>query len=423
MIKAALKAFPDRRIVFRHFRSQRILWELPKNTRKNNMSSSSEGISTGTSASHSRYNAEGIISSVSDSHESSENQPKKKKPRHKKKDKIIVADDSNHNHASPVCSGPDSRPGKKRLRKMKYQQEQLSPVEFLPHCAENARFTGSISMKRLNDLDRSSEASSRIQIVTTCLPVSEDPDDKNSDDAKSLRIQIKPLLVLDLNGVLCHRIRLHKEPTDAPYPSSYRPILDYVANTDIIPRPDVASILQFLDQHFCLALWTSAKPKTAKLLVQALVPPEIANRLLFVWGQDRCRVVASNESVGPTFEKDLAQVWTHFPLWNGNNTLLMDDSPEKCLSWQHNAIHPPPLNGRIEGATTTAVNGETIAILSDEENTRRQRDFFAKLIEHWSKSPAVQEWDSEAGDATFQDSNRCQFDFLKEHAAGHMGWQ
>lgn len=372
-----------------------------------------------------------------------------KKPRTKKKD--------NKHTPAPAEAAVEGRrrPSKKRLRKMKYQQEQLSPAEFLLVSAENARFTGSVWMEDGSSSARMTSLASadRIQVVTSSS-FSTEKDQLNQSfgmttepSSSLIQIRVQPLLVLDLNGILCHRIRRYKEPPDAHYPASYRPSLGHVvANTPIIPRPNLETFLHFLDQNFCLALWTSAKRKTATALVRSLFPPEIASRLLFVWGQDRCRVVEvssgnnkynKNDDTqhGPhhhdttIFEKDLAQVWNQFPLWNANNTILMDDSPDKCLSWKHNAIHPAPLNGRrIPGVVTTITDrngGNTCQpFLSDDENDQLQRTFFHKLIAHWTESPLLQEWDlHDAGDSIFHVPKRYQVDFFREHAAEHMGWE
>ena len=163
--------------------------------------------------------------------------------------------------------------------------------------------------------------------------------------------------------------------------------------------------------------------------MRALVPPDIAHRLLFVWGQDRCRVIRDQKTAEgsvdgqPIFEKDLALAWKEYPLWNANNTLLMDDSPDKCLSWQDNAVHPPPLNGRAPGASTLLSNGQVEAVLCDYENSQRQVEFFSSLIAYWRDYPLMQKWDVQ-GNASFHDSSNLvgQVDFLREHATGHMGW-
>jgi hypothetical protein len=104
-------------------------------------------------------------------------------------------------------------------------------------------------------------------------------------------IHIQPLIILDLNGVLCHRQHFGRNIHYHKYPNSeidYRNSVGYISNTSVITRTDLPAILKFLDQYFCLAIWTSAKIKTAKGLVNMLIPESIRKRLLFVWGQNMC---------------------------------------------------------------------------------------------------------------------------------------
>jgi len=126
-------------------------------------------------------------------------------------------------------------------------------------------------------------------------------------------IYVKPLIVLDLNGILCHRVRdftthpsiiatamqlnghnreiistaalqndrgtpQHQQtmPTTTIshsmkmiHQNLYRPSAAHIAGTPIIYRTDLVSFLTMLDQNFTLAVWTSAKRKTARLLVKA----------------------------------------------------------------------------------------------------------------------------------------------------------
>jgi hypothetical protein len=185
--------------------------------------------------------------------------------------------------------------------------------------------------------------------------------------------------------------------------------------------------LHYLDRHFCLAVWTSARAKSAKQLVAALIPPAVAARLLFVWAQHDCDTVLSNnnntsngsgcddsdDDNNLTLKKDLSKVWKEYPVWNASNTLLMDDSPDKCVAWRENAVHPPPLNG-LAGSTQDN---------DDEINARQQRLFLDQLVQHWNDEHTVlQIWDETNGDATVTNNADGQLQFLKRHAVGHMGW-
>jgi hypothetical protein len=121
-------------------------------------------------------------------------------------------------------------------------------------------------------------------------------------------IRVQPLIVLDLNGILCHRIRKNEIVTASTtrkkktasccyhHHHDYRPVAFDIANTPVIPRTDITRFVRYMDQHFCLAVWTSAKSKTAKALVNQLFPPDIASRLLFIWDQKDCDVATGTST-------------------------------------------------------------------------------------------------------------------------------
>lgn len=330
-------------------------------------------------------------------------------------------------------------------------------------------------------------------------------------------VHVKPLIVLDLNGILCHRVRRKNISPTIAQPSlssssdggaksitSYRPSLGYIANTQVIPRSDLDEFLTLLHNNFSLAVWTSATKKTAKILVRTLFPKKVRERLVFVWNRSFCDLVeksvlestsdncvdeednagketqcqskgkrkrgqegdvassidktehdveeSENSGTIPGDEKIesnaievepkkktmhhddliaikcLSKVWSSYPLWDATNTILLDDSPEKCPN-QHrgNALHPRPICGTItcsaneekkgdqnRDAQNNADNEKNDAcstIDDDEANQTVQRNFFQLLVNHWSQSTP---------NAPKENLMR----FLEEHANNHnMGWE
>lgn len=95
-------------------------------------------------------------------------------------------------------------------------------------------------------------------------------------------IQVKPLIVLDLNGLLCRRIRARLNPINKTFRN---PMGENISSTPVVPRSDLDDFLLFLDSKFTLAVWTSAQMRTARKLVNLLFPSDIQQRLLFVWGE------------------------------------------------------------------------------------------------------------------------------------------
>jgi NLI interacting factor-like phosphatase len=152
--------------------------------------------------------------------------------------------------------------------------------------ARNSHSTaGAVTILENNSSNESSSHSDKhfkIKVITSCA---NSPLPGHDADAVTSTIHVKPLLVLDMNGIMCHRIRIHKEcPSVAPNNPKmfFRPVIGFIASTNIVPRPNLESFLEYLATHFCLAVWTSAKAKNARLLINAIFPPSISKRLFVV---------------------------------------------------------------------------------------------------------------------------------------------
>ena len=383
--------------------------------------------------------------------------------------------------ATNACAGQGKKKGGKfRRRREKAKQgtacNTSTPVNGLMQCYENARHTGSVSLRRIPFVDSaldkhiSEEPDSkefrktkkgklkklRKQANTVVITSSssdfgaggDEGQEDGADQAPGIMIQViyvKPLIVLDLNGILCRRIRYNKLSVQDGERISFRPSVGHIAGTPVVAREDLKPMLSYLDANFTLAVWTSAKLTTARGLIQMLFDRDIARRLLFVWGQDKCDATrpAEEESAGGNdgegdtasdepnssdkfdiiFEKSLGKVWGRFGLWDASNTLLIDDSPEKARKWIENTLHPPPITGIV--ADTEGVES------SDLANEISQRRFFEGLANHFQQSKvdngkemcsnmAVESSDDR------QERRRCAcrslYSFLKEHKE-HMGWR
>ena len=383
--------------------------------------------------------------------------------------------------ATNACAGQGKKKGGKfRRRREKAKQgtacNTSTPVNGLMQCYENARHTGSVSLRRIPFVDSaldkhiSEEPDSREfrktkkgklkklrkQANTVVITSSssdfgaggDEGQEDGADQAPGIMIQViyvKPLIVLDLNGIVCRRIRYNKLSVQDGERINFRPSVGHIAGTPVVAREDLKPMLSYLDANFTLAVWTSAKLATARGLIQMLFDQDIARRLLFVWGQDKCdatrpaevesvdgndgeRDTASDEPNSSDkfdiiFEKSLGKVWGRFGLWDASNTLLIDDSPEKARKWIENTLHPPPITGIV--ADTEGVES------SDLANEISQRRFFEGLANHFQQSKvdngkemcsnmAVESSDDR------QERRRCAcrslYSFLKEHKE-HMGWR
>lgn len=365
-------------------------------------------------------------------------------------------DDNNNDEGPTEVAGTKdpSRVRKKRRKLARNHQEKL--LIF----AKESQYTGSVVV---NEGECSTSGATQpaplgvsLRVTTSCsLPSKEDkannpipshlsqPLSTQSDG--NIQVAIQPLLVLDLNGILCHRIRPHKEPPGA---HSYRSSPLFIAATPVIARPFLKEFLTYLDAHFCLAVWTSAKPKTAKQLVAALFPADIANKLLFVWGQSKCNKVVVTSRTGSTdistatplsvatpaitehsdilFEKELHKVWEAFPLWNRFNTLLLDDSPEKCDAFRRNALHPFPMNGQLHSMSAPAIAmlRRNKLWVSDEDNHTIQMKFFYKLVDYWKDQD--HQWSTtwnDIGEIQRGPQSEHIWTFLQDNAMEDLGWR
>ena len=280
--------------------------------------------------------------------------------------------------------------GEKQKPKLEKKPAWTFPEKLLDYGAKAAATQG-VVLKTLQESDGD------VRVITS---TSSDMFTVEESSAASNVIVVKPLLILDLNGILCHRIRKGREDL---YPNvPFRKAVDHIANTPVVPRVHGDHFLNYLDANFCLAVWTSAKPKTAKLLLKVLFPEPIRERLLFVWSQNHClSVPGDGETI---FVKPLSKVWYKHPLWNPSNTFLMDDSPEKCPD-QNNTLHPPPMHGKQLSAAVP---------MSDEENGEHQMRFFSHVVQHFMEPRET--WPS-------KDSEAALAEFLNRSARSHMGWR
>jgi hypothetical protein len=375
---------------------------------------------------------------------------KRKKARYSKAMKKERKEKFEHNNVRIECTQQSNPQQPNRDKQAKKKKKKLTVLQRIQKCAKESLHTGSVELEHRDEGDDDDDDDAfwkRIRAVRISSGCDfEESKRQFPSDSISFTVHVQPLLILDLNGILCHRSRSRKEPHGVQLRSS----IGTVSLTPVIPRTDLSDLLQYLDQHFCLAIWTSAKRKTAKALVDLLIPQNIRDRLLFVWGQnychavhsspksqtavtvehdedddddDNCEEVMSDEDV--VFEKRLDKVWTAFPLWSSNTTLLIDDSPDKCPFASANAIHPPPLHGQLQESQ----NGSA-PLISDEENERMQSEFFHTLVQFWSRQPHLQ---THLG----PNKTKCQgwsgtrdkisyvnyYEFLETHAGDRLGWR
>ncbi|KAI9216510.1 hypothetical protein BC828DRAFT_393438 [Blastocladiella britannica] len=158
------------------------------------------------------------------------------------------------------------------------------------------------------------------------------------------------LCILDLNGVLMARLS-HSDHSlaaaaaraaNAPFPTA----AGTVSRRRLYLRPHAASTfahwMAAASRVFDFAVWTSAVPENAARITETVFGPEKAERLLkFVWGRDRCDAVDDDASVSWATVKDLKNVYSEFPQYRPDRTLILDDSMAKCSRNPRNALVVP----------------------------------------------------------------------------------
>ena len=277
----------------------------------------------------------------------------------------------------------------------------------------------------------------------------------------SITIHIQPLLILDVNGILCHRNRLTQKKMNEQNlefrqaaGSGSSKIRKNLGGTTIIPRTNLHEFVTYLDKHFTLAIWTSATQRVIKKFLPMLLPQHVIQKLLFLWTQEQCCILDDVVDVGlknqteatdevdnscginardVIYGKQLSRVWDHPTfgrLFNKSNTLLIDDSSDKCPidSCSFNTLHPPSIHGMVKGTSDNTTEES-----SDEYNEIQQQLFFDKLVKFWSSDPvSARSRSAGGGDSDSkqheqgeeeEEQRAALYEFLKQHGTEHMGWR
>ncbi|KAJ3189244.1 hypothetical protein HDU85_002869 [Gaertneriomyces sp. JEL0708] len=155
----------------------------------------------------------------------------------------------------------------------------------------------------------------------------------------------KILLILDLNGTLLERVTPKHRPAANANPRC-PPVPDFVlARAHAYFRPYLDAFLEGIFKHYAVAAWTSANPKNAQPMTQAIFG-HYTPQLAFGWDRTHCSDVR-NSFRDHSCRKDLYNVW-HDPvvnregIWNEKNTILIDDTAAKAAYTPDNGLHLPP---------------------------------------------------------------------------------
>lgn len=175
--------------------------------------------------------------------------------------------------------------------------------------------------------------------------------------------KIKPLIILDLNGLLIHRVHKSlyikcKGLFDEQYSLGNLSRPEKKGNFAVWFRPNVKEFLAWLMDRFHVAIWSSVLQHNIAPIVETLLPNERErSRLLFWWNQEHCHSEEDPNATDPkntkVFFKRLSSVWDDVEInerWLVNQpsdidlrdyTLLIDDNKAKVRDNPiDTSIHP-----------------------------------------------------------------------------------
>jgi hypothetical protein len=159
----------------------------------------------------------------------------------------------------------------------------------------------------------------------------------------------KPLLVIDLNGVLVDRRQKKLKERQSLGKWGFR---------HAYGRPHAADFVAWATaMGWSVAVWTSARRENAEPLARAALGQAYAC-LSFVYTQDECEAAGKPAGAAkPLFRKPLARLWRE-GLGAPQRTVLLDDGKEKiCEGEEDNALICPQYDALRERDDALAPGG------------------------------------------------------------------
>lgn len=140
------------------------------------------------------------------------------------------------------------------------------------------------------------------------------------------------LVVIDLNGLVVSRLWKGNPECENDEVKKLIPYSEAIGAFYIWKRPNASDFINWLLDNYRVAVWSSATGVNVKLMVAHLFG-ERENELLFVFDQSRCVARGVHKDGDrPVYTKPLDVVWTTYKTYGPENTIIIDDSPEKTMS-------------------------------------------------------------------------------------------
>lgn len=176
----------------------------------------------------------------------------------------------------------------------------------------------------------------------------------------------KLLLILDLDETL-----LHSSDERLGRAEDFR-LFGYF----VYLRPHLEHFLTECAAHFRLAVWSSASDDYVAEIVKRLFPPSRA--LEFAWGRSRCTFSLNSALVQRLGYLDPDSHYSYVKKlhkvkrkgYRLERTLIVDDTPAKCVHNYGNAVYVKEYNGEPEDQELPAL-ARYLATLADATDVRR----------------------------------------------------
>ncbi|GMI08284.1 hypothetical protein TrRE_jg12853 [Triparma retinervis] len=155
-------------------------------------------------------------------------------------------------------------------------------------------------------------------------------DIKGNTKVGEVGFRVKPLVVIDLNGVLVERMGMGEAKGEEDCDGfgggrGYKVML-------------TEGELEEIMEDFAVGVWSSGDKKSVRKILNGAYG-RLVERLVFVWGGERC---LGDKQVGKgeknTRKKPMRRVHGEFAVWDESNCVLVDDSEEKVVEGDRRVI-------------------------------------------------------------------------------------
>lgn len=121
------------------------------------------------------------------------------------------------------------------------------------------------------------------------------------------------LILLDIDNTLITSCTKSELPMNAIPDLDNKPV--GLKPQYVFKRPNLDKFLDFLFQNFTVALWSAGNKPWVDQIVNNILKKYKEN-FLFIWSRENC----DSKKIKP-----LERVWTLYPQWSSENTILIDD--------------------------------------------------------------------------------------------------